>query len=226
MKCVLFSDVHGNKLAFNSFIKEVELIQPEKVFFLGDAIGYFPDGEFIINELRVRGYQCLKGNHEAMFLGEIPYKLENEAVYKLKEHNSNLAAPIVSWLSGLPHSLSIELDNLKIRILHGSLENELSGYIYEKSYMDLSSLSEDVLAIGNTHRTFIKKIGKKTIVNIGSIGLPRDGKGASFAVIDTNTCSVELKYFDSGIKDQVNYYKQSVHETVTNCLIRNINVKN
>jgi predicted phosphodiesterase len=51
----------------------------------------------------------------------------------------------------------------------------------------------DFLFIGQTHRPWIRKNLHTTVVNVGSIGLPRDhGSRPSYAVLDTITRQAEI----------------------------------
>ncbi len=226
MKYVFFSDIHGNIIAFQNFIKQLEIISPEKVYFLGDVLGYFPDGESIIKEIRDRSFICLKGNHEAMLLGELPVKQNNDQIYRLMDFYSSLSEADKEWIQSLPSSVSITLNDKSFKLIHGSLEMNIDGYTYEDSQIDHSLLEEDFLVVGNTHRGFVKKEGDKTILNLGSVGLPRDGKGSSFGVFDDVKKTFELMYFDSQITDQIKHYSGKVHESVITCLQRNIHGKN
>ena len=44
-KIAILSDIHGNFLALEAVVRELEKIKPQVTFFLGDAVGYFPDGK-------------------------------------------------------------------------------------------------------------------------------------------------------------------------------------
>ena len=68
MKIVFFSDIHGNQYAYQSLLDDMKPLQPDLVVFGGDIFGYYYGQEEIINDIRKRGYICLLGNHDKMFL--------------------------------------------------------------------------------------------------------------------------------------------------------------
>ena len=45
MKIVLLADLHGNMVATEAMEKELDRIQPDDVWFLGDAVGKGPDSD-------------------------------------------------------------------------------------------------------------------------------------------------------------------------------------
>jgi predicted phosphodiesterase len=107
-------------------------------------------------------------------------------------------------------------------MVHGSPWDPLQGYIYPDA--DLSpfrALPYDFVFMGNTHRPFIKKLGKITVVNVGSCGLPRDrGDLASCAVFDAGSgrCSVHRIAFDpSAVLAQQPSF---LHRSVRDCFSR------
>ncbi|MEI9958766.1 MAG: metallophosphoesterase [Ferruginibacter sp.] len=75
MRIGVFSDAHGNETGFNTCYKYLSK-EADLIYYLGDAVGYFPLSNQIIDTLRSNNIQCLKGNHDAMILGEMEY--ENE----------------------------------------------------------------------------------------------------------------------------------------------------
>ena len=58
--------------------------QSRKIFFLGDACGYFPFSNRIIEALRDNNVCFFKGNHDAMLLGELDYPSSSEHIYQVK----------------------------------------------------------------------------------------------------------------------------------------------
>src|SRR5438445_777072 len=53
------------------------------------------------------------------------------------------------------------------------------------------AVKSKTITYGHIHRTFIRKIGKRTIVNSGSVGLSYDGdQRASYVVIDPNSVTI------------------------------------
>lgn len=52
MKIVVLADVHGNMEAVEAMEKELAKIQPDDVWFLGDAVGKGPESDRAIDWVR------------------------------------------------------------------------------------------------------------------------------------------------------------------------------
>ncbi len=72
----VFSDAHGNELGFYTCY-EFLAKHTERIYYLGDAVGYFPLSNRIIDTLRTTNIICLKGNHDAMLLRELEYDINS-----------------------------------------------------------------------------------------------------------------------------------------------------
>jgi putative phosphoesterase len=68
---------------------------------------------------------------------------------------------------GLPQTLVVEIDGLKVRLTHG---NELRRTIPEAI---AERYGEDVVVYGHTHRSLVTRVGRSLIVNPGSAGPSR-----------------------------------------------------
>ena len=59
------------------------------------------------------------------------------------------------------------------------------------------AVKSKTITYGHIHRPFIRKIGKRTIVNSGSVGLSYDGdQRASYVVIDHNSVTIRRVEYD------------------------------
>lgn len=191
--CV-FSDIHGNRLYFDFLSDAWKEMEIDRFFFLGDAIGYFPDGNEVLDRLKEFNPVCIKGNHEAMLLGLLPLSDEKDEVYHLKEQKANLTEENLSFLNRWPDAWKQDIDGLRIHFVHGTISDPLTGYGYENSdFANFDQTGLDVLFIGQTHRPWIRRNKHTLIVNVGSIGLPRDyGNQPSFVLFDTKTKAASI----------------------------------
>jgi putative phosphoesterase len=221
MKIGIISDVHGNYLALDSvltFLKKEIFV--DSIYFLGDAVGYIPDGNRVIERLKNDNISCLMGNHEAMLLNIIPVKSELEKIYRLTYEQ--ITSKNLKYIKQLMPFKEMSIDNQRILMVHGSPFNPLQGYIYpDHNFSILPTLDYKYIFMGHTHRPFIKKVENTTWVNVGSCGLPRDaGDLASFAVFDSQLESVCIyrKKFD--LSGTLKIYKEHIHNEVIDCFMR------
>ncbi len=201
----VFSDAHGNKGALEKAFEIAEQHGAEHFVFLGDSIGYIP----CINALELlriskKKIHFVKGNHEKELLSRKRFTL-SDAVKKhsfiLNEMNQSQIDFISSW----PETLMLESGKCKFLFVHGSPEEPTDGYIYLDSHLDKNAIYNEykLVFVGNTHIPFIRKFGQSSIVNVGSIGLPRDhGKVASMALLNLDKSEVRIiRYSIAEIQD-------------------------
>lgn len=171
MKIALFSDIHANLPAFEALLADLEKQQPDTIYCLGDMIGYNIWPNEIISEIRRRGIATLAGNHDQKTKG-FAYEL--------------VSAENRAYLNTLPAHIKLEYqlnnDHLNILLAHGS-PRKIDEYVLadtDETYV-LEMMNEakaDVLCVGHSHKTFHRIIqsdaGFKHVINIGSVGKPKD----------------------------------------------------
>lgn len=183
MRIALFSDIHANLPAFEAFLADLNSRKPDAVYCLGDMIGYNIWPNEVIAEIRRRGIATLAGNHDQKTKG-YAYELvsaENRA------HLNTLPAHI---------KLEYQLNNnhLNIVLAHGSTRS-INEYVLEDTdeayVLDMMNEAKaDVLCVGHSHLPYHRIIGDKHIINIGSVGKPKDG--------DPRGCYVLLNITEDG----------------------------
>jgi putative phosphoesterase len=201
MTIVLFSDVHANLPAFQAMLADLDEHKPDAVYCMGDLIGYNVWPNEIIAEIRTRGIATLAGNHDL--------KTKGYAYELVSAENS-------SYLNTLPAFIKLEYqlnnDHLNIVLAHGStrkideyvLANTEEAYVLEM----MDEANADVLCVGHSHKPYHRIIqtdnGYKHIINIGSIGKPKDGNPMGCYVL--LTLSEKASTQDDG-RVQVNFIR-------------------
>ena len=196
MRVGLISDAHANVYGLHAALDALKRQSPEWIIFAGDAVGYYPFVNQTIDLLRAEDITCIKGNHDAMLLGEIPVNAERRQQYHLDETAAAIEAHHLDWLRALPAHLQLEIDGKTLAVYHGSPWEPLTGYIYpdHDDFPQFRSVEADFVVLGHTHWQMIHQVGGLKIVNPGSCGQPRDYQpGAAFALLDTGSGDVQLK---------------------------------
>ena len=177
----LLSDAHGNSTAFERGLALLRDKGAERIYFLGDAVGYIPSTA-VLEKLHRDAIPCLMGNHEAMMLSR-RYAPEREAAYRLGEIAANLSADTLHWVAGWPTSRTLSADGGAALLVHGSPNDPTFDYVYPDTDLKpfahaegAATNGEAIRAVfmGNTHRPFVRDCDGVRFVNIGSCGLPRD----------------------------------------------------
>ncbi|MDD3656114.1 MAG: metallophosphoesterase family protein [Atribacterota bacterium] len=206
LKMGIISDIHGNAEALNAVLNELKNV--ERIFCLGDIIGYGADPVYCIEKMRELDWLCLKGNHEGAITGELDlYYFNEDAKQSLQWTKKQLNEQNFNYLNGLRRRITIAKDILGV---HGSPRQPLWEYILDKQTAEEIFIEFDfkVYFVGHSHvagyftfhrenklvRYFDATVGAEIIlennhsyiINSGSIGQPRDGNPqASFIIFDT-----------------------------------------
>lgn len=193
MKIALFSDVHGNAVAFRQLLDERPFASAEVRVFLGDAVGYLPGGAEVVNILQETATIAVQGNHDAMITGTLPIDPLADRVYRLATQREALDSSALAYLAERPRTA--ELDGALF--VHGSPSEPLLGRLQSDTPDDqIGVLPAPFVFVGQTHRPFVRQVGSSTLVNVGSVGLPRDGTGhGCYAVWDSASGEVRLHLF-------------------------------
>jgi len=216
LRIAIFSDIHGNAIAFEACIEQISQFGVDYLFFLGDAVGYMPGESDVLSRLNSLEASCQKGNHEQYLLRPTKRSIENEDVYRLQSSRLRLGQDKLKAIALWPNQRILDLAEKKALLIHGSPDNPLEGYIYPDSELSpYVLLPYDIFFMGNTHRPFIQKLDQKIFVNVGSVGLPRDyGSVASFAIYDSEQqwCRIVRVPFDTN--RVLEKYGSDLHERV------------
>jgi putative phosphoesterase len=193
----LVSDAHGNSLAFDRAVALLLAQGAERLYFLGDAIGYVPSSA-VLDSLARLGHQvqCIRGNHEAMLL-EGQSDSVRDRIYQLETLRPHLTSSQLEMIASWPTFRNEVIDSQKVLLVHGSPTDPTYGYVYPETDLRGFAPEADWVFMGNTHHPFIREHGGTCYVNIGSCGMPRDdGRYGSVALLDTKTRSARILRFD------------------------------
>jgi putative phosphoesterase len=199
MKIVLFSDIHANLPALESFFKSVEEQKPDSIYCLGDLVGYNIWPNEVINELRKRHIPTIAGNYDD---GVGRNSDDCGCAYKTEEQIENGKQSIAftngiikeeerTYLRSLTAHIRIDFqfnkEKLSVLLVHGS-PRKINEYIFEdreeKSTLRmLEQAGADILCFGHTHQPYHRVLnsGKegenyfRHLINLGSVGKPKDG---------------------------------------------------
>ena len=221
MKWCVFSDAHGNAAYLDAVMTHWQTKGYDGYIFLGDAVGYFPDWRTVIERLTALSCRCLLGNHDAMALGLLPIDAAKDAVYRLSAVQDGLSAEQRAFLGGNQPCLSLTLGPYRCLFVHGTPAEPLIGYGYENTAAASWNQPDiDFLFMGQTHRPWVRRNDHTTVVNVGSVGLPRDvGNAPSWAVFDDCSGTAAIERLELGL-DEVFSARPEVHPAVWKCLER------
>lgn len=210
MKLAAFSDVHGNQYAFARMMEMLRQRCYAAVFFCGDIHGYYYGQTQIIRQLQtIPNLYAVRGNHDEMAVRLSDGQLSGEGLIAKYGHSYQmLQAGNIQYVRQLPCFLHIKIEGKSFAVVHGTLENPLEGRLYpEDSIRDIQAYAPyDYVFCGHTHVQMIRRCQKTMILNAGSVGQQRDGKGACFLEFDTDT--------QTGVYQRITYDKKPLIEEI------------
>jgi predicted phosphodiesterase len=215
MRIALISDVHGNLEALRAVWADLAACEAAEVYCLGDSIGYGPDPEAVVSFLRDQGVQSVMGNHELGLADPAYLDWFNPPARKsLLRSKELLSAENLAYMAGLPHVLIKH----GCRLVHGLPPESVTTYLFEASdgrlASEMAALDEDICMVGHTHELGLVRVAEgdvkhirlkdevrllepdaRWIVNIGSVGQPRDGDlSAKYALYDPEARELEIRF--------------------------------
>ena len=201
MKICIFSDIHGNYEALDKML-EAECNHVDGYIFVGDVFGYFYNQSEIISKMmKMPSLLAVKGNHDHYFLTRRDKEVlldKYGSSYKI-----SLAEEQREFLENLPECIKTTIGGKRIGIFHGGPLDHLEQRVYPDSVLDFSLIEEeyDIVILGHTHYPLEKKIGNTLLVNPGSLGQPRDGKGFSYCILDVEEGVCNFKKVDVNMQE-------------------------
>jgi diadenosine tetraphosphatase ApaH/serine/threonine PP2A family protein phosphatase len=197
----ILGDVHGNLEALNAVLESMEKEGVTRCACVGDIVGYGANPVECVEKIRALECKTVLGNHDAGAIGKTDIQFFNSAAREAVEWSREvLDGTATSFLSSLPYVNRTE----SFTLVHATLGNpEDWTYIFNSfEAQSFFRYQEDpVCFVGHTHipccfssdpmHSFSRatkihlKPGVKYIVNVGSVGQPRDGNPlASYVIYD------------------------------------------
>ena len=193
MRVVFFSDIHGNQYAFDKFLEQMSIVEPDMTVFCGDVFGYYYGQEYILTKMRnINDLICILGNHDEYFLKVLEGACDTDKLAakfgNSYQNISNKISPAnVQFVKRFIPYWDLSVGGVRIGVFHGSPLDYRNDRVYPNTKIISTTLYQkyDYIILGHTHHKMVRNIGETIILNPGSLGQQRDGKGCSFLCLDT-----------------------------------------
>jgi putative phosphoesterase len=195
----VIGDIHGNLEALEAVLEELEEKKVDDVVCLGDIVGYGASPNECCEIVKKMNLHCVMGDHDyAAATGKLLNWFDPVAQEALKWTNKKLDKKNKIFLSVLPRKLTLELQGVKLGLVHGSPWDELFEYV-QPTVKDstlkkfLEEMECQALALGHTHIPFAKSVDARLVFNPGAVGQPRDGISmASYALLEPDNLKAKV----------------------------------
>jgi diadenosine tetraphosphatase ApaH/serine/threonine PP2A family protein phosphatase len=178
LKYAIFSDIHSNLEALKAAVC------------LGDIVGYGPDPAECLESVRAMKCPTVRGNHDHhAALPKLPSWFSPLALAGLVYSRAHLSKVQKKYLARLP----LTLENESFEAVHASLDRPMTWpYVLDGTEAEwhFEAQKKPVCFCGHTHQPCVWHYEKKLfhpgvgtiklnatdrfLVNVGSVGLPRD----------------------------------------------------
>jgi predicted phosphodiesterase len=210
LRIAFFSDVHSNLEALTAVQKEIRKQAPDRLFFLGDAVGYGPDPNACVEKIFEMSDVVVAGNHDhaAVDRTEIDY-FNLFALEAILWTRSVLSDANRERILSMP--LTVQEEDLFLVHASPDRPEEWDYIVNERAAGNAFSFFEEKVCLyGHTHLPMaFEDNGNKVlwrqesrltfqetfryIVNVGSVGQPRDGNpDAAYVILDSREKSLSF----------------------------------
>lgn len=186
------SDIHGNYEALKQVLRKIDQLHIQKIYCLGDVVGYYSQVNECCNELRERNIPCVMGNHD-WYMASGTDCLRSHSVNDCMRYQRRVITKVNrQWIESFATIRNIE----GISMVHGGWMNPLDEYLApNQEYFD--KVDGKVFVSGHTHVQRLCVFGDKIYCNPGSVGQPRDGDNqAAFATYDGTSFQLYRVQYD------------------------------
>ena len=208
MRYAIISDIHANLTAFTAILDDIKRRGwVDRVWCLGDIVGYGPDPHECIEALRRIDHICVAGNHDLAAIGKIGTdEFSPDAAASGQWTAKQLSSTDIAYLEKLP----MVIEEGSFTLVHGSPRDPIWEYLLTTSLAreNFALFTTQFCLVGHSHAplvftcdekgdisgkrfsTDVKLVrdGDRMIINPGGVGQPRDGDArASYAIYDNNS---------------------------------------
>ena len=174
MRVAALADVHGNAVALEAVLAELEREQPDVIVSCGDLTwGPLPLETVTLLEPWRERVLCVRGNSER----ELVERQLLDSEIAVWEHEQHDGAALSEYLARTQATVTVEVDGLGTTIFcHGSPRSDEECVTVETPVERVAEFTAGVEALcvvtAHTHMQYDRRVGETRLLNPGSVGLP------------------------------------------------------
>jgi len=207
VRVALISDAHGNSAALRAVMEHARANGATAFLNAGDAVG-LPDPVGTMHLLKEKEVLSVIGNIDRAALQIASGKKVKDRQWEMA--TEMLGKEELEWLASLPEDLRLDICGRTVLVTHASPGQEaekLTPYTPESRLRHLALESgAEIVVTGHSHVPMARECAGTVFVNPGSVGRPRDGPEASYALLDFPSMTARLirvAYGAQGVADEL-----------------------
>jgi putative phosphoesterase len=234
MQIAVLSDIHGNNVAFESVLADIQRQTIDQIVCLGDAIQGGPQPKQTVDNLRTLDCPVVMGNADAWLLSGIETadegipperkkKMEEIRLWSLSQLNEDDR----EFIADFQATVTIQLEqSLNLLCFHGSPKSFDDVILPAAPQEDIEKIlgahARQILTGGHTHAQQIRRNGELFFFNPGSVGLAYshhqpDGQfhadnWAEYAILTSEKnrqTSLEFRRIPFDVNELIHVYRES-----------------
>ncbi len=189
MRIAVFSDIHGNAHALGCCLDDLASRGgADVVVAAGDLCMDGPRPKQVLKRLRAAGARALRGNTDRMVGAGNLAELDPEDARSVAWTRAQIGGEWTRWLAELPATVAIGDGEDGLLVCHANPKSD-DEHVWPDACDDvLERLFGDVpqrtVAFGHLHLAYVRAWRGRTLVNVASAGLPKDGDAhAHYAIL-------------------------------------------
>lgn len=217
------SDIHGNVLALEAVLADIQAFSPDLVVNLGDHVsGPLWAAETADVLMAQENWLQIRGNHDR----QVTTLAKHEMGLSDRAAHAQLSSRQLEWIRQLPSVLAFDFDGEKVLLCHGTVQRD-NEYLLEDvsagfaraatpdAIRELADGFEGLLLCGHSHLPQLVQVGDSlTVANPGSVGLPgyRDSSHRFPHAIQTGSPHARYLLLDHNSKGWTANFRNIVYD--------------
>lgn len=220
MKLAFISDIHGNSEALKAVLNDIEKRHVDKIVVLGDLCYRGINPKESLQLVRQLNTDVIKGNANQWVVhgvrkGEVSDTVLDQMNSEREWAANQLDSGDLDYLAQLPIDFTYEKEGVRLHGFHATpldlfkvVQPEQTDLIKETFF----TKEADLYIYAHIHKSFIRTIDGKMVMNLGSVGMPFDGvRKASYGIveIEKGSFSVNLIKVDYDVEKVLQQLEES-----------------
>lgn len=218
-RVAILSDVHGYVVALRAVLADVDALGVDEIVVAGDMVNWGPASARVVDILRARGAQMIRGNHEQELVATfgtaaMPAALMTTVRYAPSRWSlESLGHERRAYLAALPDQLY--LDEASV-VVHGSPRHVRDAVTIHRTDDELRAMVAGVparlIVSGHTHRPLLRTVPDRADLTEHARGKPDSGAARAeaalsdspFITVGSETPDFPLRHGAKGTRRFVN----------------------